>query len=425
MQEREKSHRFPHFLPGGKAILFTITAAEMTSYDEAQVGVLSLDTGQHRVLLDGGTNPHYAPTGHLVYVRGASLFAAPLDVDRLEVTAPPVPVLDGISTSVQFGSAEFSVAQNGLLAYIRGSQRESGRSVVWVDRGGQREPAIDAQRAFYDVRVSPDAGRLAVVVAGNNDHVWLYDLKRRALTRMTFAWDNIWPAWTPDGMWITFSSNQLAEASDLDRAPGFNVYSVRSDGSGQAQRLTDSSYSSTVGSGSWSPDGKVFAFGGLRSGGYDILAVTQSSASPRNVQPLLHTPFNELYPRFSPDGRWLAYISDESGRWEVYVRPFPNLNAKWQVSTGGGSLPTWEARGRELFFQNGSKMMAVGIRTDTPFMPGAPRLLFEGSYIEDAFDVAPDGRFIMIQASPAEDPPTQITIVQNFLDELIRRIAVN
>jgi Tol biopolymer transport system component len=414
----EKSHRFPSFLPSGKAVLFTITALDMTTSDQARVALLRLDTGERQILFTGGTQPRYSSTGHILYVRGAAAFAAPFDLARLSVTGPSVSVLDGVSTSARFGSSDISIGQNGSVAYVRGGVRDGDRRVVWVDRDGQVASAIDDRRAFYDVRSSPDGEQLAVVVSESSDQIWLYDLLRRTPTRFTFAWNNINPTWTPDGKRITFSSNR--EAVDAStQAASYNLYWQASDGSGAVERLVKGSYEAT--GGSWSPDGKIYAFENeLAATAFDIW-ITEAAGSERTARPLLATPANEIFPRFSPDGHWIAYVSDESGQWEVYVRPFPSLNGKWRISNNGGGMPAWDHHGKELFYQNGGKMMVVPVRTEPIFSAGAPHQLFDGPYIEQAFDVTRDGRFIMIEASPLETPPTQITIIQNWFSELTKR----
>jgi serine/threonine protein kinase len=188
----EKSHRFPQFLPGGKAVLFTITTPEITSFDEARVAVVSLETGRQRILFDGGTNPRFVSTGHLLYARGGSLVAVLFDPQRLEVNSQSVPVVDDIGVSVN-GAAAFDVAKNGLLAYDRGNVREKDAHLVWVDRNGAIEPLLETRRPFYNVSASPNGQQLAVTIYGPNDHVWVYDLARRTLSRLTVDWNNQFP----------------------------------------------------------------------------------------------------------------------------------------------------------------------------------------------------------------------------------------
>jgi len=408
-KNHEKSHRFPQFLPGGKAVLFTITTPEMTSFDEARVAVVSLETGRQRVLFDGGTNPRFVSTGHLLYVRGASLVAVPFDPQHVEVTGQSVPVVDDIKVSVD-GAAAFDVARNGLLAYDRGSAREKDAHLVWVDRHGAIEPLMQTRRELDDVRLSPNGQQIAVHIQGPNDHVWVYDLARRNSSRLTVDWNNQFPRWTPDGRRIVFRS---------DRAGAYNLYWQPSDGSSPAERLTESSHEQLPGT--WSPDGKAFSF--IEFAASNRREIWLLSVVPeRQVRPLIQTPFNNFAPRISPDGRWLAYVSDQTGRNEVYVQPFPNLGAKWPISTDGGSAPVWEPHGRELFYQSGDRVMAVAIQTHPSFVAATPHPLFAGSYEQGAYDVAPDGRFIMIEPGQPGASPAQITLVQNWFEELKRRV---
>jgi len=412
--KHEKSHRWPQFLPGGRSVIFTIIPADIGPYDNAQIAVLSLDTGRIRVLVDGGSHPRFIRTGHLLYVRGGSLIAVPFDPRSLEITGESRSVLDGVSTSAINGSAYFSVSDTGLLAYIRGGALGSDRRVLWVDRRGHVEPLIDDRRAFNTLRLSPDGQRLALSISAANDQAWIYHLARRTLTPLTLAWDNDVDSWTPDGTRVVFRS-----AISRD----WNFYWQAPDGSGAIERLTESS--NAHGSGSWSPDGHVFAFHqdslGLRS--LWLLNVESRRQTPLRRAAVA---FSEQEPHFSPDGRWLAYVSTESGRPEVFVQPFPKLDGKWQISSNGGMRPIWDRLGRELFYVNGGKVMAVAVRTQPAFVPDTPRLLFEGEFVSgnwSSYDVAPDGRFIMIQAGPSEAPQTQIAVVQNWFDELKSRFS--
>jgi len=407
--KREKSHRFPQFVPGRGTVLFNIITTDNTTFDDARIAALSLDTGSIRVLLDGGIHPLYASTGHLVYIRGASLIAVPFDPRRLEITGPSAPVLEEVSSAANDGSADVSVADTGLLAYVHGEVRTTDRRVMWVDRFGRAEPLIDSPHSFWRLKLSPDGHRLAVTIGGANDQVWIYDLARRTMTRLTSSWDNQLQTWTPDGTRVVFRSDAAGE---------YNLYWQAADGTGSVERLTENS--NPQAGAAWLPDGKSFAF--VEQPG-DIRMLTIGSANV--VHPLIGSPFPKSDPSFSPDGRWLMYAANESGRPEVFVQPFPGFNAKWQVSTEGGSGPVWNPRGRELFYQNGKKMMAVTIETEPKFAAGVPRLLFEGGYLsgwDHVYDIAPDGRFVMIQAGQTEAPTTQIVLVQNWLEELKRRV---
>ena len=253
----------------------------------------------------------------------------------------------------------------------------------------------------------------------------LYDLSRETLTRLTFEGNaNLNPVWTPDGKRIAFESN---------REGPYNVFWQLADGSGGLERLTTSEYLHAPMS--WSPDGQLLAFVEVTpTTGVDIWVLRMGDPSPgsgqvRKAQPFLRTPFNEGAARFSPDGRWLAYISDESGRFEVYVQSYPGPGGKWQISTEGGTEPVWTRNGRELFYRSGDKMMAVDVATQPGFAAGKPRMLFEGPY-EPAqipvanYDVSPDGqRFLMLKpVEQAQAAPTQINVVLNWFEELKRRV---
>jgi eukaryotic-like serine/threonine-protein kinase len=383
----------------------------MKSLEEARIAAFSLESGERRDLLDGGTSPRFAESGHLVFARSGSLVAAPFDPRRLEIRGQAVTVLDGVRQMFG-GAALFSLARNGSLVYVAGTTEAGGATLVRVDRTGRVEPLTDDRRAFSEVRLSPDGQQLAVSIIGTpNDQVWLYDLARRALRPITFAWDNrVW-AWTPDGKRIVFSS---------DKAGAFNLYWQSPEG-GPAERLTESPWNQA--GASLSPDGKSLVFEeAAESTRSDIWLLTLEPQ--RRVRPFIQTRFEEGDPAISPDGRWLAYTSDESGRDEVYLQSFPDLGRKWQVSTDGGGMPVWEPHGRELFYTSDARRKLMSVAIQSGAVPvGAPRLLFEGQHGDYA--VTRDGRFIMAKLDPSRPKVgsiTQITLVQNWFEELKRKV---
>jgi eukaryotic-like serine/threonine-protein kinase len=418
----EYGHRWPQILPGGKAVLFTIWTGAY--FDEARIGVLSLETGERRVLIEGGTYARYIPSGHMVYARAGGLLAVPFDLKRLEVTGPSVSILEGVSMNPTFGGAEFSSSSDGSLVYVPGGSSAVERTLLWVDRKGEARPLPAPPRAYLSPRLSPDGQRLAVSIEGTNAGLWLYDLARGTLTRLTETAGAIpFPIWTPDGKRVTFLS-ALGGA--------LNLYWMPADGSGAAERLTTSE--NTQWPGSWSPNGLVLAFSESDpTTGSDIwvLRLADDPSTPlgagRKAQPFLQTPSNESGGIFSPDGRWLAYVSDESGRQEVYLRPFPGPGGRLQISTEGGIEPVWARNGRELFYRNGDKMMVVAVETKGEFAAAKPKVLFEAHYetsvftFEPNYDVIPDAQsFIMIKGSEQESAPTQVNVVLNWFEELKR-----
>ena len=420
-EKGEISHRWPETLPNGNAVLFV----EGTATD-SRIVVLSLETGERRVLIEGGTHARYVPTGHLVYApegTPGTLLAVPFDPSRLEVTGSPVTIIEGVG-AFEEGPAQFSFSSLGTLVYVPRGIAEEERTLVWVDRQGAEEPLGAPPRRYRNLRLSPDGLRLAVTIGrGNNQDVWIYDIARHALTQLTFEKGrDIHPIWAPDGRRLAFRSAR--EGSQ-------NLFWKPADGSGAAERLTTSE-NGVQSPTSWSPDDQVLAFyerpaaEGSSATGLDIWVLPLEGE--RKPRPFLQTQFDEGGAVFSQDGRWLAYGSNESGRLEVYVQPFPGPGNKWQISTEGGAEPAWARSGRELFYRNGDQMMAVEITTEPTFSAGTPKLLFEGTFqgggVSRAnYGVTPDGqRFAMIQEGGPNEPPPQIYVVLNWFEELKRRV---
>ncbi|MDA2924124.1 hypothetical protein MYX65_05620, partial [Acidobacteria bacterium AH-259-L09] len=414
----------PQILPDGKAVLLTLRRQGIT-WNDAQILVHSLDTGERKVLINGGTDARYVPTGHLVYAREATLLAVPFDLGRLEVTGAPVPIVEGVrqARADLTGAAQFSFSSDGSLVYIPGGIQGVKRILVWVDRQGHEEPLAAEPHLYTQPRVSPDGLRLAVSVtdSGNTD-MWIYDLRRETFTRLTFdpAMDDR-ALWTLDGLRVVFRSTRDGGAS--------NLFWKAADGTGQVERLTTSpNYQDPD---SWSRDGKGLVFyeaNSETSGDINVLSMEGEPIS----KPLLQTQFAEGGAAISPDGRWVAYHSNETGRREVYVRPFPNVKeGKWQISRDGGVSPVWGPEGHELFYRSldGEAMMVVRIETEPTFVAGSPEVIFTGTYISHIsryYDISPDGqRFLMIkEAEQAEQTPTrdELIVVLNWFEELKRLV---
>jgi serine/threonine-protein kinase len=335
------------------------------------------------------------------------------DPQRLTPTGNAVRVAEGILQSQSSGAAQYSFSSTGSLVYVPGGVQSAQRRLVWVSRNGAEQPLAAPAQAYVNPRLSPDGQRVAVGITEPEFQTWLYDLSREALTKFTSEGSlNSAPLRTPDGKRIAFQANK-------DGPP--DIYWQKADGSGGLERLTTGAYNQVPMS--WSRDGQLLAFVEINpTSGYDIWVLRMND---RKAQPFLQTPFNESVPRFSPNGRWLAYISDESGRYEIYVKPYPGPGGKWQISTEGGTEPTWNMNGRELFYRSGDKMMAVDIATQTGFVAGKPRMLFERRYVptpgtNSNYDVSPNGqRFLMLKPSETtEAAPTQINVVLNWFEEL-------
>jgi serine/threonine-protein kinase len=410
-------HRWPEILPNGKAVLFHTRGA-------GGVTIQSLETGERKALFDNGLNPCYVSSGYIVFYEEGALRAAPFNQDRLEVTGPPVPVLEGIQM-VGTSAAQFDVSNEGTLAYIPGQSLPQAQSIlVWVDREGVEESIDQEPRAYFaPPRLSPDGQRIAFTLygtAGEVPDIWILEQSRGALTRFTFGeGDNMRPIWSPDGQRIIFGSSRIAGIH--------NLFSKPADGSGTAEQLTTGAYQVPT---SLSPDGKTIVFRQLGDANWDIGILRLED--DRKSEAIIQTPFDEHTGMLSPDGRWLSYVSNESGQDEIYVRPFPNLSRKFQISTEGGSEPLWARNGKELFYRNGEKMMSVTVTTEPDFIPGKPVLLFEGPYELQGtnpisnYDISSDGqRFLMVKLSEdSSAAPRQINIVLNWFDELKRLVPI-
>jgi len=408
--------RWPDFLPGGEAVLFVVPPSGF-DWTNTQISVQSIETGERRDLFRGGTQPRYAASEHLIYAQQGTLMAVPFDPRRLTTIGAPTPMVEGVLQSALSGASQYSLSVSGSLVYVRGDVQSAQHRLVWVARNGAEQTIAAPVRTYIFPRLSPDGGRVAVSIIEHETHLWLYDLARETLTRLSFEGTvNHNATWTPDGKRIAF---------DSDKEGTLNIYWRLADGSGGLERLTSSQHPNVPMS--WSPDGQLLAFIETNAAtGSDIWVLRLSDRKP---QPFLVTPFNESVPRFSPDGHWLTYISNESGRNEVYAQPYPGPGGKWQISTEGGTEPVWNRNGRELFYRNGDKMMAVEIATQSGFVAGKPHMLFEGRYARTPatspnYDVSPDGqRFLMLKPDEQEAAaPTQINVVLNWFEELKRRV---
>ena len=420
LETGENRHGWPDLLPGGQVILFTAFGSGL---DTPRIATQQLETGERRVLAEGGAYPRYLPSGYLVYVQQeeapGTLLAAPFDLSRLEVTGTPVPLVESVMQS-NSGAAQYSFSSLGSLVYIPGGNPASERRLVWVDRQGTEQPLAAPPQRYVNLQLSPDERRLAVQIDSPNPEVWIYDIQLETLTRLTFAGGGF-PLWTPDGKQVTFPSR---------RAGVPNLFWKPADGTGAAEQLTTREHP-TDHSFSWSPDGQVLAFTEAHPiTGWDLWVLPLGGNS--NPRPFLQTPFREAAPRFSPDGRWLAYVSDESGRPEIYAQPFPGPGKKWQISTEGGVEPVWSRNGKELFYGNSGQMMVVDLTTEPTFRAGDPRPLFGGQYVtafntwRPKYDVSSDGRrFVMIKRGRQELGVTELNVVLDGFEELKRRVPMN
>ena len=426
----------PQMLPGGRTMMFTLARRD-DQPPPAQIVVQSLDTGVRRVIVERGVEARYLPTGHIVYALAGTLFAVPFNVNTLAVTGGAVPLVDDIAQ--QNVTAQFAIANQGTLVYLPrdavGGLPQDPRTLAWLDRQGREVPIKVAPHAYLYPRLSPDDTRVAVEIREppNND-IWIVDPARESLTRLTLdATFEQYPIWTHDGRQVIFAASEGGGPSARR-----SLMRISSDGTGPVEQLTqatEAQFPSAV-----TPDGNTLVIRkemppakvGTAPGVDLFVLPLQGERRPR---PLLNSPYNELNADVSPNGRWVAYQSNESGRDEIYVRPFPEADAgKWTVSTGGGAQPVWSQDGKELFFVSSKAMMRVSVTLSPTFTLGIPVKLFEaaaffnpplGGGVGRRYDVTHDGqRFLMVNEGRAVDeaPPARIVLVQNWIEELKARV---
>jgi serine/threonine-protein kinase len=425
----EATHRWPQILPGGKAVLFTSNTTT-AAFDGANIEVISLADHRRKTLARGGTFGRYLPasngTGHLVYFNRGTLFAVPFDSDKLEVHGTPSPVLEEVAYSTVYGSAQFDFSPSGTLVYRGGGAAGSNLvTVQWLDAAGKTQPLLAKPGGYERPRVSPDGQRLAF---DDGTDIWVYEARRDALTRLTFGGGaNIVPVWSPDGRYIAFGG------------PG-GIWYVRSDGGSKPQRLIEGK--NPLFAFSFTFDGKRLAYNEANPRtAYDFWTVPIESdgAGLRAGKPesFLQTPADERSPVFSPDGRWLAYLSNESGKYEVYVRAFPDKGGKWQISNAGGVYPVWSGNGHELFFRGDDNriMVATYAAKADSFVPDKPRVWSDkrladlGLIGTSNYDLAPDGKRIAalmpVETPEAQQTQSHVIFLMNFGDELQRKVPVS
>jgi eukaryotic-like serine/threonine-protein kinase len=429
LADDEVTERWPQILPGGRAVLYTGNTTR-TNFDDATLVVQPLPRGPRKIIQHGGFYGRYLSSGHIVYLHGGTLFAVPFDLKRLEVSGPPAVALSGVASNPNGGGAQIAASESGTIVYQvgpTGAAAASGGPIEWMDRAGRRSPLRPTPANWGNPQFSPDGARLAIEINdGKQLGIWAYEWTHDTSRRLTLdTATNQKPIWTPDGRRIVFWSNR-------DHVQ--NLYWQRADGSGDVHRLTRSQYPQSAAS--FHPSAHILAFQETRpQTGADLMLLPIDGDETRGWSPgtatvFLSTPASEQEPMFSPDGRWLAYQSNDTGRFEVYVRPYPGPGGTWLISSAGGRTPTWSRARRELVYRTPeNQLMAVGysvsgdsFRAEKPRLWGAGRIGQQTG--QRSFDLHPDGERVAVAPDPAEagGQRNQVAFVFNFFEEL-RRIA--
>ena len=396
------THGLPRFLPDGSGVLFTVHMAP-----EPSVALLSLETREWEVLLEGGAGARWSPTGHLLFGHNGTVLAVPFDIQRRAITGSSVPVIQGVYTSM-FSLPYFTVSAAGTLVYVPSRRDET---MVWVDpSSGIESNVTDRPDTYEHPRVSPDGRRVAYDIGpGDRREVWIFDRTRGFSTRLTFEGGNFLPLWTPDGEQLVFGST---------RTGSWDIFSRSADGSGEAVPLMLAPYPQVVSS--FAPDGTLGYYQIHPETGRDIWVLPPGE----EAVPLLVTESHEAQPSFSPDGRWIAYSSDLSGRSEIYLRPYPGPGAPEQISTDGGMEPIWSQTGDAVLYRTAEVLWSVAVATTPDVVLGVPEIVFEGAYDLTAggdlhYSATPDrGRFLMV----TENSATQLRVILNWFDDIENRL---
>ncbi len=406
-REGETVHQFPVARADGKALMFT---------SSGQVYLQSLENDRRQVI-GAGVGVGFLPTGLAIYVQAGTVFAVPFS-PSFERTGAPVVVLQGV-VQTSLGTSQFSVSRTGTMAYVPAGAEGRSATLVWVDRTGAEQPTGISGPAYSIPRLAPDGRRLAVIhgriIAGSGGDVWLHDLTRETSSRVTVDGGG-YPVWMPDGRQLVFTKGGPDD-----------IHLKSFDGGGVEERFLGG-FSGGSRPFSWSPDGRFLAFVSVSPvTANDIMVIDRQDKT--EARPFLKTQFGEGAPMFSPDGRWIAYVSNKSGRNEIYMRPFPGPGEEWTISTEGGVEPVWARNTGELFYRQGDAMMSVDVTTGPTLVVGKPRRVFEGRYATSGaffanYDVTPDGKRLLMVKGSVQDEPAQINLVLNWVEEVKHLVAI-
>jgi serine/threonine-protein kinase len=415
---KERTHRWPQIVPGHDVVLFTVATTDSPEfYDDARIDALRLTTGERKTVFEGGSFARYVPSGHLVVGRGGFLFAVPFDITRLETTGRPTPVLEGVRGTPNSGVVHASIAQNGLLAYVAGEPENPTRQVTWFHLDGREEPLDIEPGRYRDPTISPDGKSVALTVARDrSSDIWVFGLESETRTRLTFEHENSLPIWTPDGKSVVFYSMRDGSGA---------AYITAADGSG-GERLLHAGRAGTSSSPQdISADGRLLLLQTDGDNKQDLWVKSLVDPEAEAI-PFLAGPSDETIGRFSPDGRWIAYSSDETGDYQVFVRPYPGPGGRWQISSDGGARPQWSPDGRQLHYRVNRAWWVVDVESGDgqSFRAGAPRLVrddLQRVSLSLTHGMSQDGQAMLVAVSDeTRAAPGEITVVVDWLSALER-----
>lgn len=402
----DRAHVWPSVLPGGNGLIFTVWTGR--SFNEARIEALSFKSGKRKVLIEGGTGARYLSSGNIAYTRNGTLFVVGFDPKRMEIEGTPVPVMEGVNTGASNGDADFAVSDNGTLVFHPGTLNSYQRNLVWMDRSGKATNITQEVKPYGYASVSPDGKRIALILEGSSYDAWVYDVERDTFTKASFGGDDYRPQLSPDGKMLGYNSSKSGHQQ---------VWVKHGVTQGDETAVTDGPEDKEFYG--WTPDGREIIFSRQnKDTGYDLYtAAVEGDHKPR---PLVVMPFNQTGARLSQDGKWLAYVSDESGQPEIFVQAMSDPSTRAQVSSEGGVEPRWAGSSHELFFQSKNRLMSVKFAPGGGLNPGKPTLLFEDKREWSGYDVAADGRLVVTREADTHGTGNQINVVLGWFEELKR-----
>ena len=420
--KNERTHRWPSFLPDGKHVIFTVGLINSPAYyEKATIDVADIETGKRKTIIKGASTARYINTGHILFSRKGILYVVPFDVDKLEVTGQPIPVVRGISGASSSGASNYMVSDNGTLVYIAGLIEGGKRKIIKINIKGKTTILDTKGQPYTDPSISPDNKNIALAMNNSTASlfdIWIFNIKRKTLNRFTFNGVNRSPKWSPDGKNIVFYR--------YDAKGNRGIFIKPSNGIGKGKKILSLDVQTFIDQ--WTKDGKYLILEGSKKGSeYNVTVIPLNGE--KKAWDYLDTKYDEYGGNVSPDGKWMAYISKESDSYQIYISSFPNKIGKWQITTDGGEEPRWSPDGRTLYYRKDTQLMSVPISFSPTFTPGIPKIAITGFPLSNvdsgmAYDISNDGKYFITTNPLKEGEFKNISVVLNWTEE-VKKLTSN
>jgi len=418
--KNERTHRWPQYISEYNTVIYTVgTYSSPDFYEDCNIEALNLKSGDKKTIIKGASTARYVKNGYLVYTHSGILYAVKFDIGNLQVIGQPVPVVQDIAGDVTSGAMNYDISENGTLVYFPGQLEQGNRQIIKFDLNGKETNLQAPLNTYIEPRISPDGKKIAMVIPNGKDYdIWIYDILRKSLSRLTFGGNNRTPTWSPDGKKIAYW-RYLDEGSS-------GIFSRNSDGSDEAEEIYKFKGRTYIDC--WSADSKYLILDDASNGSLSKISILPLDGSKKVRDFSLNNNITSRISSLSPDGKWLAYTSNESGKNQVYVKAFPSGMGKWQISTDTGIEPHWAPDGKTIYYTANDKMMKVSVTTAPTFIPQAPVVLFSGYVRLDVdsgltFDISPDGKYFISTKANKTESLKKITIVLNWFKEIEKLVS--